>query len=106
MSGAEKAQRHMELCQFYVAALRGVSLDDARLHCEDDYQAVHAKTQELTDYLDEAIGFPLAGRPDYDALEPLFFERFHALALDALQACSAARGNAVATSRFGKSIVK
>lgn len=63
MDGHEKAQRHIELCTFYVAAVRGVDdLDMVRrgLDChEDDYQAVHDATQALTDHLDEAIGFPL-----------------------------------------------
>jgi len=83
--GHEKAHRHIELCRFYVAAVRGCSHEDqARRRYEDDYQAVHTQTQELTDYLDERIGFPLKGLPDYDKLAPLFFEQFHALALTAL----------------------
>ena len=90
MDGHEKAQRHIELCTFYVAAVRGVDdLDMVRrgLDChEDDYQAVHDATQALTDHLDEVIGFPLEGRPDYGALAPLFFERFHMLAMQALGA--------------------
>ena len=87
-NGGEKAMYHIELCTFYVAAVRGV--DDLAMvrrgaeSLEDDFQAVHDCTQELTSYLDEAIGFPLKGRPDYDALAPLFFERFHSLAMQAL----------------------
>lgn len=82
--GAEKAQRHRELCQFYVAAVR-VMEDPSRIDVtSSDYLSVHKQTQELTDRLDEAIGFPLAGRPDYDVLEPKFFERFHALAMSVL----------------------
>lgn len=83
--GAEKAQRHAELCTFYVAAVRGVA-DSAhvRRHHEGDYQFVHGATQALTDNLDTEIGFPLTGRPDYDKLAPLFFERFHDLAIRAL----------------------
>lgn len=87
--GAEKAMRHIQLCTFYVAAVRGVDdLDRVRsgypVAYEDDFQAVHSATQELTDHLDEVIGFPLKGRPDYDTLAPLFFQRFHALAMGAL----------------------
>ena len=83
--GAEKAHYHMELCKFYVAAVRGhADPDTVRREYEDDFQAVHEKTQELTSYLDEAIGFPITGRPDYDTLKPLFFERFHELAMIAL----------------------
>lgn len=87
--GAEKAQRHSELCSFYVATVRGVDdVDMVRrgfpVCYENDYQAVHDATQALTDHLDEEIGFPLDSRPDYDKLTPLFFERFHSLALHAL----------------------
>lgn len=82
--GAEKAHRHDELCRFYVAAIRGVSLEGARREYEDDYQLVHEHTQLLTDNLDEAIGFPLESTPDYDVLGPKFFEVFHNLALEAL----------------------
>lgn len=84
-SGAEKAERHAELCKFYVAAVRGINdVDLVRRHHEDDYDKVHTKTQELTDYLDEVIGFPLDSAPDYDVLAPLFFDKFHQLALEAL----------------------
>ena len=83
--GAEKAHYHMELCKFYVATIRGHDdPDTVRREHEDDFQAVHEKTQELTSYLDEVIGFPITGRPDYDTLKPLFFERFHKLAMTAL----------------------
>lgn len=83
-NGAEKAMLHRELCSFYVAVVRGVDPDlVGRLH-GDDYKTVHRKTQELTDNLDE-IGFPLNSTPDYDELVPVFFEHFHALALEALK---------------------
>lgn len=83
--GAEKALRHAELCIFYVAAVKGMKDTDLvrRFH-EDAFKAVHKNTQKLTDNLDEEIGFPLESRPDYDELLPLFFEKFHALALEAL----------------------
>lgn len=84
LDGAEKAHRHMEMCTFYVAAMRGVELDRARRYHEDDYQRVHRHTQKLTDYLDEVIGFPLNARPDYDKLAPKFFDKFHTLALEVL----------------------
>lgn len=85
-NGAEKAQVHRELCQFYVAAVHGIS-DPELVHREHDeiYQAVHSATQALTDYLDEVIGFPLESDPDYDKLVPLFFERFHQLAMTSLE---------------------
>lgn len=82
--GAEKAQRHMELCIFYVAVMRGIEEDTVRRTHEEDYQAVHTKTQELTDKLDTAIGFPVKGRPDYDDLAPKFFKKFHRLAMSVL----------------------
>ena len=84
-NGAEKALRHIELCQFYVAAVRG--FDDAEKVELDgaDFKAVRELTQGLTDRLDEVIGFPTESTPDYDKLEPLFFEHFHTLAVRALQ---------------------
>lgn len=82
--GAEKAQRHIELCQFYVAAFRGLN-DAEKVELDGkDFKAVHSATQQLTDRLDEAIGFPLDKTPDYAKLEPLFFEQFHSLATQAL----------------------
>lgn len=86
LNGAEKAERHEELCQFYVAAVRGVvDPDMVRRNYEDDWDRVHTATQELTDYLDEVIGFPLDDEhPDYEVFIPLFFQRFHTLALLAL----------------------
>lgn len=82
--GFEKALRHRELCQFYVAAVKGTDHPDKVDVTSEDFLAVHTATQELTDRLDEAIGFPISGRPDYDDLEPKFFEKFHDLAMAAL----------------------
>lgn len=85
--GAEKALRHRELCAFYVAVVHGYA--DPEVACrerEDAYVAAHAATQQLTDYMDEVIGFPLRGRPDYYTLAPAFFKQFHALAMQALTA--------------------
>lgn len=83
--GAEKATRHSELCSFYVAVVKG-SRDEDRVRADygEDYSRVHHATQALTDNLDEVIGFPLSGRPDYDVLGPLFFEHFHCLAMSAM----------------------
>lgn len=84
--GAEKAQRHAALCCFYVAAIKGVDNDElVRRYFDFDFDVVHRTTQELTDNLDEAIGFPLNSTPDYEELAPLFFEKFHELALKALR---------------------
>lgn len=82
--GAEKAQRHMQLCQFYVAAVRGLDDTDKVDISSNDFKAVHKETQKLTDHLDEVIGFPLDAPPNYEVLEPLFFEHFHSLAIQAL----------------------
>jgi hypothetical protein len=78
--------RHIELCTFYVAAVRGIDDVDMvrRSDREKDYQAVHSHTQTLTDCLDERIGFPLDSRPDYARLAPLFFDQFHRLAMEVL----------------------
>lgn len=84
-SGGEKAERHMELCKFYVAAVRGHDdPDTVRRQFEDDYQSVHRKTQILTDNLDTEIDFPLKGRPNYEKLDRAFFDKFHDLAMSAL----------------------
>ena len=82
--GAKKAARHIELCSFYVAVFHGVEPDLVIGDYPDDFDAVHEATQELTSYLDERIGFPLKGRPDYDLLAPLFFEQFYAIAMKTL----------------------
>ena len=80
----QKATCHLELCQFYVGVVRGVKPAEVRLNFEDDFKAIHSKTQELVDHLDERIGFPLIGRAEYDVITPLFFEIFHGLAMSAL----------------------
>lgn len=80
----EKAEQHLAMSYFYVAMHKGIELEQVRLHHHDAYMAVHDHTQSLTSYLDEQIGFPLRGRPDYEDLAPKFFEKFHALALEAL----------------------
>lgn len=82
--GAEKSLRHKEMCQFYVALQRGLADPEDVLVSDPEYVRVHQATQTLTDRLDEAIGFPLVGQPDYDCFIAPFFERFHELALLAL----------------------
>lgn len=84
-NGAEKAQCHIQLCQFYVAAARGFNDAEKVQISSKDFKAVRELTQQLTDRLDEVIDFPLDSKPDYEKLEPLFFEHFHALAVKALQ---------------------
>jgi hypothetical protein len=82
---AEKSQRHMQLCRFYVAAVRGMDdTEQVMVGCED-FKFVKDQTLNLTDNLNESIGFPLDYPPDYEKFEPLFFEKFHLLALKALK---------------------
>lgn len=86
--GAEKAQRHRELCEFYVSCYSN-SLDRRAL--QKRIKAVHEATQVyLTDKMDEVIGFPLTGRPEYDSLAKLFFEYFHDIACRVLEEQTAA----------------
>ena len=80
-NGAEKAQRHADLCEFYVKALTGVR-DTGHGVCEHFKQLHRATEDGLTDHLDEVIGFPLKGRPDYDTLVPAFFEKWHEIAMN------------------------
>lgn len=77
---AEKVQRHIELCQFYVAAVHGCSPEDALSDHEDDFDRLHEESQELTSSLNTEIGLPLDQTPDYGELNPKFFERFHSIA--------------------------
>ena len=75
--GSEKAQRHREMIQFYLAMQAGIS-DPEEIDVTDaGYKRLHDATRVVTDHLDEVIGFPLMGKPDYDRLVPLFFEAFH-----------------------------
>ena len=76
-NGVEKAHRHREMIQFYLAMQAGVS-DPEEIDVTDaGYKRLHDATRVVTDLLDEVIGFPLMGKPDYDRLVPLFFEAFH-----------------------------
>lgn len=87
-NGAEKAQRHMELCAFYTCTALGIADPDlARRDDEGEalFDAIHEGTQSLTDSMDEVIGFPLKGRPDYDTLIPAFFNEFHRLAMISIE---------------------
>ncbi|SFF33342.1 hypothetical protein [Paracidovorax wautersii] len=89
-SGAEKAQRHDELCCHYVATFRQTSLDKVKRTHEDEYQRVREHTRQLTDHLDTVIGFPLNSTPDYEDLASKFFTAFHLHAVAALCGSAAA----------------
>lgn len=82
--GAEKADTHRELCNFYIAVKYGLKDSYSANKYLDDFDLIHDATQELTSYMDTQIGFPIKGRPDYDILVPKFFERFHDLAIKSL----------------------
>jgi len=103
--GAEKAVRHEELCRTYVAVFFRTTEDLARRDHEDAYKAVHDRTQELTDNLDVAIGFPLESQPDLDDLAPKFFCEFHRLAMLALAPLLQAGAPAVEPALDGPSSV-
>jgi hypothetical protein len=96
LDGYEKAETHLRLSYIYVASQMGIVDSDgatrvmAGAKTHDDgwvqhgdmvYTYIHDATQELTDYMDEVIGFPIEDtRPDYDTLAPKFFEEFIRLA--------------------------
>lgn len=83
---AAKSTWHIELCNFYVATFYG--LPDgfgAGSFYPEAHSKIHSETQELTGYLDTAIGFPIRGIPDYDQLASKFFEIFHTIAMATLE---------------------
>lgn len=75
LDGFEKGTRHENLVNIYVASRMGCELDKSFRHLEYA-EAVHMKTRALTDYMDEVIGFPIIGIPNYDELAPKFFKKF------------------------------
>ncbi len=94
--GAEKATRHINLSDAFVAwwfGLPSVS-HGGRFNVnsgkyKDSFNSISTTvrnaTRPLTDHLDEVIGFPLEGRPNYDDLMPKFFDHFYDLAVEKLQ---------------------
>jgi len=96
LNGAEKAERHRELCSFYTAVLTGEDQDRAAAFQPEVYGAVHRRTQGvLTDRLDESIGFDPDGGSDHVANMRAFFEIFHetafGVAADFPEACKCRR---------------
>lgn len=83
--GFEKAQEHRELCEAFISVILDVPLYEIHRNHEEEYQKVHTATQKLTSFLDREIGFPLKSHPDYDDLEPKFFDKFYAIALKTLK---------------------
>jgi len=69
--GAEKAQRHMNLCHTYLKVMHGLEYKHSLMMFIHDY------SQSLTSYLDEKIGFPVYDKhPDYSTLSRLFVAKF------------------------------
>jgi len=83
LDGAGKGMHHQELCNIYIASVEFCEKDECFIHIEK-LELIHEKTQELTSYMDEVIGFPIDSRPDYDDLAPKFFRKFIELADNAL----------------------
>jgi len=81
LDGAEKAQRHKELCDFYVAIWKGCDPDLAMRYHRDEWDAIHTATQEMTNHLDK-IGMPTDhSHPKYEDIADRFFDGFHDIAM-------------------------
>lgn len=96
LDGSEKAEQHIQMSYIYVASRQGTPIDcaprieynwsfkDGPVYTEFLYKKIHDATAEgLTDYMDEVIGFPITGRPEYNTLAPKFFKEFIRLADEA-----------------------
>ena len=80
--GASKATHHINLCEIYIASIMLCKPKKCLQH-RDYYERIHRKTQGLTSYLDEKIGFPLDSQPthqEYIDLSRKFFTEFITLA--------------------------
>ena len=87
--GHEKAERHSQLCCFYIALLHGESDEDYCRRYMEEFETIHEATQELTGYLNVKIGMPLKEEDleDHYHLERLswkFFKEFHQIAIKCL----------------------
>jgi len=72
-----KSYLHIELVTIAVSAIELCPLDAVEVGDEETlFGRLHTKTQELTDYMDEVIGFPLNSIPDYDDMSKKFFAEF------------------------------
>jgi len=89
MDGALKAQTHRALCLEFISNHFSVDTESATLiqyeEKESLYSIIRKSTLELTDYLDEKIGFPLDFAPNYRKLTPLFYFEFIRLATESIQ---------------------
>jgi len=84
--GFEKAERHREICRYFVSVLCDIDIEKVNT-LTPEYKAVHTGTQKLTGYLDIEIGLPMDPEVDldYDTLEPKFFDRFYELAVKSVK---------------------
>lgn len=75
LDGAEKATRHIELCEFYATM--------ADRPKTDLWTLIHADTKVLTDNLDTHCGFSYDGNlpGESDKWVKKFFNKFHAIAM-------------------------
>lgn len=79
-NGYEKAARHIELSQCYVASHIGCNLDGTYKH-HDKVMRIHDATNKLTSYMDKEIGFQIdSDDMNYDKMARKFFNRFIELA--------------------------
>lgn len=70
LSGAEKAERHLNLCETYMKVMVGNSSHHSLM------MFIHDHSQQVTGHLDEAIGFPIDDpHPDYDRLAKKLFSK-------------------------------
>ena len=87
--GSEKADKHVVLTKIYCANRAGIIDPDGAKCLETTdlkqvWRIVHDATQELTDYLDEVIDFPIDDpNPDTFSFIRPFFDEFIRLADEA-----------------------
>ena len=81
LSGAEKAERHRDICSKFIALAKRIEVDDVLKHHHELHRKIHDHSQALTNHLDREIGFPVGDKfPDYDRLAKRFSRRFVQLA--------------------------
>lgn len=82
--GAKKAHVHKLLCESFLVDRFGSVIKSIK-----GYNSLRSKVREstlpLTDYLDEAIGFPLDKAPNYNKMVPAFLNMFLELATGYIQ---------------------
>lgn len=89
-NGALKAETHKKLCITFISLYYNISnsLSEGLLVQPSGKRLttmVRESTLPLTDYLDEAIGFPLESAPIYRRLTPKFAQKFCELAFEFIE---------------------